>query len=121
MLLRIGKDEIGPIYIIGLVMVLVGAFFTAYGFLNSYLIVFLIGAPLAAIGFIATQYDLYSYRKENQERIEATLESQREAKTHSDSTQTAMDELKKLKELLDMEAITKEEFEQRKKILMEKI
>ena len=119
--MRIGKDEIGPIYIIGLVMVLVGGFSAAYGILTNNLIVFLIGAPLAAVGFVASQYDVYSYRKENQERIEATLESQRDAKAHSNSTQNAMDELKKLKELLDMDAITKEEFDQRKQILMEKI
>lgn len=119
--MRIGKDEIGPIYIIGLVIVLFGVFFAGYGFLNSNLTVFMIGVPLGIIGALSSYYDLYSYRKENQERIEAALESQRDAKTHSDLTQIAMDELKKLKELLDMEAITKEEFEQRKMALMEKI
>jgi len=119
--MRIGKDEIGPVYIIGLVMVLVGAFSAGYGFLNSNLTVFMIGASLAAIGIISSYYDLNSYRKKNQEQIEATLESQRDARAHSDLTQIAMDELKKLKELLDMDAITKEEFEQRKNVLMEKI
>lgn len=102
-------------------MVSFGALFAAYGFIINNLTVFVIGAPLAALGFVASQYDLHSYRKENQERIEATLESQRDAKAHSDLTQIAMDELKKLKELFDMEAITKEEFEQRKMALMEKI
>jgi hypothetical protein len=120
-ILRIGKDEIGPVYIIGLVMVSFGALFAAYGFIINNLTVFVIGAPLAALGFVASYYDLNSYRKKNQEQIEATLESQRDAKAHSDLTQIAMDELKKLKELFDMEAITKEEFEQRKMALMEKI
>lgn len=39
----------------------------------------------------------------------------------SSSQNTPMDKLKKLKELLDMEAITKEEFEEKKKELMNKI
>ena len=37
------------------------------------------------------------------------------------NSESAMDKLKKLKELLDIEAITQEEFEEKKKELMNKM
>ena len=70
--------------------------------------------PTIAIA-VKSALDLYSYRKENQERIEATLESQRDAKAHSDLTQIAMNELKKLKELFDMEASQKKSLNRKRR------
>ena len=55
--------------------------------------------------------------------VEIVKEGMKRAKAKPSATvaPTPLEELKKLKELLDMGAITKEEFEEKKKRLLEKV
>ena len=111
--MKIGKDEIGPIGIIGLILIPVGVFLTSYILLEGGLFLhLLLGIMFCVVGAILYYMDLYDFRKKRQSS---------QIKTTTTEAQTAIEQLKKLKELLDMEAITKEEFEQKKKILMQNI
>lgn len=120
--MKIGKDEIGVAGIFGLVLLTLGPFLTTYGvfFYNVGLII--IGPPMFILGTVVYHIDLFSHRKQREGIVEAVMKPQQEAKaTPSAAALTCMDELKKLKELLDMGAITQEEFEQKKKRILEKM
>lgn len=60
--MKIGKDELGPIGIIGLVLLLPAAFLTFYGVLADFALVF-VGGPLFAVAIIMYYVDLFEHRK----------------------------------------------------------
>lgn len=74
----------------------------------------IIGIALLSIGFIVLFTGYYSKRKYSKRK-----ELQQVPK--SEPTSEAMDQLKKLKELLDMGAITEVEYEEKRKKLLSKI
>jgi hypothetical protein len=65
--MRIGKDEIGPLGILALILVLPAGFLTAYGFLTEF-IYMLIGLPLLVVVLILYYADLFSHTKSRKEK-----------------------------------------------------
>ena len=63
--MKIGKDEIGLIGIIGLLLIPIGAFLTVYEFLSvgGVVLLFILGIVFLVVGFILYYMDLFDYRK----------------------------------------------------------
>ncbi|MCW4010725.1 MAG: hypothetical protein NWF05_08920 [Candidatus Bathyarchaeota archaeon] len=66
--MKIGKDEIGPIGIIALILMAPSTFLTAYIFLTGIFLFAIIAAVVTAFIFLMYYVDLFEHRKKKQSR-----------------------------------------------------
>ncbi len=67
--MKLGKDEIGPLYIIGLILVSLSSLIASYGFFFDFWLLIL-GIPFLSAGFIVCRIDILDHRKPKKELID---------------------------------------------------